>query len=158
MKGAIMAGGLGTRLYPLTYATNKHLLPVYDKPMIFYPIDTLVSAGIDELIVAAGGPHAGDFLPVLRNATTAGRRNLVYAGQEQEVGIAGTLSRCEEFIGGDDVTVIPSDNTTDAAIGLAARCAGSSWRASGATPAPSIASIWSIVTGLRRRRSASRDA
>jgi glucose-1-phosphate thymidylyltransferase len=121
MKGAIMAGGLGTRLYPLTYATNKHLLPVYDKPMIFYPIDTLVSAGIDELIVVVGGPHAGDFLPVLRNATTVGLRSLVYAYQEQEGGIAEALSLCEEFIGGDDVTVILGDNTTDADIGPAVR-------------------------------------
>lgn len=121
MKGAIMAGGLGTRLYPLTYATNKHLLPVYDKPMIFYPITTLVSAGIDEIIVVVGGPHAGDFLPVLRNAATVGLRSLVYAYQEKEGGIAEALSLCEEFIGGDDVTVILGDNTTDADIGPAVR-------------------------------------
>jgi glucose-1-phosphate thymidylyltransferase len=101
MKGAIMAGGLGSRLYPLTYATNKHLLPVYDKPMIFYPIQTLVSAGIDEIIVVTGGPHAGDFLPVLRNAAGVGIRSLVFAYQEKEGGIAEALSLCEEFIGGD---------------------------------------------------------
>ena len=67
MKGVVLAGGLGSRLYPLTYATNKHLLPVYDKPMVFYPIRTLVGAGITEVIVVTGGPHAGDFIGVLKN-------------------------------------------------------------------------------------------
>ena len=121
MKGAIMAGGLGTRLYPLTYATNKHLLPVYDKPMVFYPIQTLVNAGIDEIIIVTGGPHAGHFLPVLRNGSELGVRQLAYAYQTREGGIAEALGLCEEFIGGEDVAVILGDNTTDADIGPAVR-------------------------------------
>jgi glucose-1-phosphate thymidylyltransferase len=121
MKGAIMAGGLGTRLYPLTYATNKHLLPVYDKPMVFYPIQTLVKAGINEIIIVTGGPHAGHFLPVLRNGTEFGVRHLAYAFQAREGGIAEALSLCEEFIGDDSVAVILGDNTTDADIGQAVR-------------------------------------
>jgi glucose-1-phosphate thymidylyltransferase len=121
MKGAIMAGGLGTRLYPLTYATNKHLLPVYDQPMIFYPIQTLVKAGVDEIIVVTGGPHAGHFLPVLRNGANFGLRRLAFAYQEREGGIAEALSLCESFIGDDHVAVILGDNTTDADIGPAVR-------------------------------------
>jgi len=116
MKGVILAGGVGSRLYPLTYATNKHLLPVYDKPMVFYPIRTLVQAGIDEVIVVTGGPHAGDFVRVLRNGKELGLRHLEYAFQEQEGGIAQALSLCEDFADGKEIAVILGDNTTDADI------------------------------------------
>ena len=116
MKGAILAGGLGTRLYPLTYATNKHLLPVYDRPMVFYPIQTLVEAGITEVIIVTGGPHAGHFLRVLRNGTELGLKRLEFTFQEKEGGIAEALGLCEDFAAGDDIAVILGDNTTDASI------------------------------------------
>jgi glucose-1-phosphate thymidylyltransferase len=116
MKGIILAGGLGTRLYPLTYATNKHLLPIYDQPMIYYPISTLVSAGIDHIMIVTGGPHAGHFLRVLKNGNDLGVRHLEYAYQENEGGIAEALALCKEFAAGDDVCVILGDNTTDADI------------------------------------------
>ncbi|OGM13090.1 spore coat protein [Candidatus Woesebacteria bacterium RIFCSPLOWO2_01_FULL_39_23] len=116
MKGVILAGGLGTRLYPLTYATNKHLLPVYDKPMIFYPINTLVQAGIKDVMVVTGGPHAGHFLRVLRNGKELGLNNLAYAVQEGERGIAAALSLAEEYVDGENVCVILGDNCTDADI------------------------------------------
>jgi glucose-1-phosphate thymidylyltransferase len=103
-------------LYPLTHATNKHLLPVYDQPMIYYPISTLVSAGIDEVIVVTGGPHAGHFLPVLRNGKDFGLRHLEYTYQANEGGIAEALGLCEEFADGESVCVILGDNTTDADI------------------------------------------
>lgn len=119
MKGVILAGGLGSRLYPLTYATNKHLLPVYDKPMVFYPISTLVQAGITELIIVTGGPHAGDFVRVLRNGRELGLKHLEYAYQEREGGIAEALSLCEDFADGGDIAVILGDNTTDADISQA---------------------------------------
>ena len=116
MKGIILAGGLGSRLYPLTHATNKHLLPIYDQPMIYYPIATLVNAGIDHVMIVTGGPHAGDFLRVLRNGKHLGVRHLEYSFQEQEGGIAEALGLCEEFADGDDICVILGDNTTDAEI------------------------------------------
>ena len=121
MKGVILAGGLGTRLYPLTHATNKHLLPVFDRPMIYYPIETLVNAGIREVIVVTGGPHAGHFLAVLQNGHGLGLTHLEYAYQESEGGIAQALALCEDFADGESVTVILGDNTTDADIGPAAR-------------------------------------
>jgi glucose-1-phosphate thymidylyltransferase len=116
VKGIILAGGLGTRLYPLTHATNKHLLPVFDQPMVYYPITTLVSAGIDDVIVVTGGPHAGHFLPVLRNGRDFGLRHLEYTYQANEGGIAEALGLCEEFADGEPVCVILGDNTTDADI------------------------------------------
>lgn len=116
MKGIILAGGLGTRLYPLTYATNKHLLPIYDKPMIFYPINTLVSAGIKEVMIVTGGPYAGHFIRVLKNGKELGLTHLEYAYQEKEGGIADALSICEDFCGKESFTVILGDNTTDADI------------------------------------------
>ena len=116
MKGAILAGGKGTRLYPLTHATNKHLLPVFDKPMVYYPIQTLVNAGIKEIIVVTGGPHAGDFLHVLKNGEDFGVDHIEYAYQEAEGGIADALRLCEDFVAGDCVTVILGDNCTDADI------------------------------------------
>jgi len=114
MKGVVLAGGLGTRLYPLTFATNKHLLPVFDKPMVFYPIQTLVKAGIKEILVVTGGPHAGHFLRVLKNGKELGVKHLEYAYQEGEGGIAQALSLAEDFADGGPVTVILGDNTTDA--------------------------------------------
>lgn len=116
MKGAILAGGLGTRLYPLTYATNKHLLPVYDKPMVYYPIQTLIKAGIKDIIVVTGGPHAGHFLRVLKNGKHLGINHLEYAYQEREGGIAEALSLCEDFADKKPLCVILGDNCTDADI------------------------------------------
>lgn len=121
MKGIVLAGGLGTRLYPLTHATNKHLLPVFDKPMIFYPIETLVNAGICEIMVVTGGPHAGDFVRVLKNGKELGLEHLEYAYQEGEGGIAHALSLAEDFADGGSVAVILGDNTTDADIKPAVR-------------------------------------
>lgn len=121
MKGAILAGGLGTRLYPLTYATNKHLLPVFDRPMVFYPIQTLVQAGITEVIIVTGGPHAGHFLRVLRNGKDLGLKHIEFTYQEKEGGIAEALALCEDFADGDDLCVILGDNTTDASIGPAVK-------------------------------------
>lgn len=115
MKGVILAGGLGTRLYPLTYATNKHLLPIYDKPMIFYPIATLVNAGIIEILIISSGPHAGHFIRVLKNGKELGVKHLEYAYQEKpDGGIADALSIGEDFADGDAIAVILGDNTTDA--------------------------------------------
>lgn len=116
MKGVVLAGGLGTRLYPLTYATNKHLLPVFNQPMVYYPIQTLVKAGIEEIMVVTGGPHAGHFLSVLKNGEKLGVRHLEYAFQEGEGGIAAALSLAEDFADGGSIAVILGDNTTDADI------------------------------------------
>lgn len=117
MKGVVLAGGLGTRLYPLTYATNKHLLPVYDEPMVFYPIRTLVNAGIKEILVVTSGPHAGHFIRVLKNGKELGVKHLEYAYQEKpDGGIADALSLAEDFADGGPITVILGDNTTDADI------------------------------------------
>jgi len=116
MKGVILAGGLGTRLYPLTHATNKHLLPVYDKPMVYYPIQTLVNVGIKDIILVIGGPHAGDFIKVLRNGEEFGLNSIQYIYQEGEGGISAAISLTEKAVAGDDITVILGDNTTDADI------------------------------------------
>src|SRR3989344_925718 len=116
MKGVILAGGLGTRLYPLTKATNKHLLPVYNKPMIFYPIETLVKAGIRDIMVVTGGPHCGHLLSILKNGKELGINHLEYAYQEDEGGIADALSLARDFVERDSVTVILGDNTSDADI------------------------------------------
>jgi len=122
MKGVILAGGLGTRMYPLTHATNKHLLPVYDKPMIFYPIETLVNAGITEVMVVSSGPHAGHFLRVLKNGHELGLKHLEYAYQEKpDGGIADALSLAEDFADNGPLTVILGDNTTDADISIPVR-------------------------------------
>lgn len=116
MKGAILAGGLGSRLYPLTHATSKHLLPIYDRPMVYYPIETLVRAGIDDVILVTGGPHAGDYLRVLGNGRHLGLRHLEYTYQEREGGIAEALALCADFADGGPLAVILGDNTTDADI------------------------------------------
>lgn len=117
MKGVILAGGLGTRLYPLTYATNKHLLPVYDKPMVYYPIQTLVNAGIKEILLVASGRHSGDFIHVLKNGKEQGIEHLEYAYQEKpRGGIADALGIAEDFAEGGPVVAILGDNCTDADI------------------------------------------
>lgn len=110
MKGVVLAGGLGTRMYPLTKVTNKHLLPVYNKPMIYYPIRTLVNAGIDEILIVTGGNNAGDFLRLLGNGKEFGLRHLNYTYQEGEGGIAAALSLAEYFADGDKIVVILGDN------------------------------------------------
>lgn len=116
MKGVVTAGGLGTRLYPLTHATNKHLLPIYNKPMIFYPINTLVNAGIKEILVIVGGPHAGHFIRVLKNGEDLGVKHLEFAYQENDGGIAEAISLSEDFADEEPICVILGDNCTDANI------------------------------------------
>ena len=111
MKGVVLAGGLGSRLYPLTKITNKHLLPVFDKPMIYYPIQCLVNAGITEIMVVTGGNYAGHFLQLLRNGSDFGLRRLGYAYQEGEGGIADALKLAEEFADGDSICVVLGDNS-----------------------------------------------
>lgn len=110
MKGVITAGGLGTRLLPMTRVTNKHLLPVYDRPMIFYPIETLAQAGIEDIMIITGGNHAGDFLPLLGNGNEFGLKRLHYTFQVNEGGIAEALSLCRDFVGDDKVIVMLGDN------------------------------------------------
>lgn len=110
MKGIILAGGLGKRLLPLTKITNKHLLPIYNKPMIYYPLQTLVDAGIRDILVVTGGNHAGEFLRLLGNGSEFGLTNLGYAYQESEGGIAHALRLAENFVKTDSVTVILGDN------------------------------------------------
>ncbi len=110
MKGVILAGGLGTRLRPLTLVTNKHLLPVFDRPMVYYPIECLVNAGIDEILIVTGGEFAGDFLKLLKNGKHLGVKHLAYAYQEGEGGIADALKLAEDFADGDKVCVILGDN------------------------------------------------
>ncbi len=110
MKGVVLAGGLGKRLLPLTKITNKHLLPVYDRPMIYYPINKLVEAGIDQIMVVTGGNHAGEFERLLGNGSQFGLDNLRYAYQEGEDGIAAALALTREFVGNDKLCVILGDN------------------------------------------------
>lgn len=121
MKGVITAGGLGTRLRPLTLATNKHLLPVYDQPMIFYPIQTLVNAGITDILITVGGHHAGSFISVLKNGESLGLTHLEYAYQEGEGGIPAAIALAEKFAAGESICVILGDNTTDADISSAVK-------------------------------------
>ena len=110
MKGIVLAGGLGSRLNPLTKVTNKHLLPVYDKPMIYYPIQTLVNAGIRDILVVTGGKNAGDFLRLLGNGKDFGLKHVNYAYQEGEGGIAQALGLAEFFAEGEPICVILGDN------------------------------------------------
>lgn len=120
MKGVVLAGGLGTRLLPLTRVTNKHLLPVYDKPMIFYPLQTLINAGIEEILIVTGGNNAGDFLRLLRNGAEFGLKHLNYTYQEGEGGIAAALSLAEHFAEGGKICVILGDNVIERNIQRAA--------------------------------------
>ena len=116
MKGVILAGGLGSRLLPLTKITNKHLLPVFDKPMIFYPIQTLVDAGIDEIVIVTGGHYAGDFLNLLGNGKEFGLKRINYAYQEGEGGIADALRLAREFTDEEKIAVILGDNILENSI------------------------------------------
>jgi glucose-1-phosphate thymidylyltransferase len=121
IKGVVLAGGLGTRLAPLTRVTNKHLLPVYRKPMIYYPIEKLVRAGLQEIMVVTGGPFAGDFLKLLGNGREFGLKEVHYTYQEGEGGIAEALGLTENFVEGDRVCVILGDNIFSAEIGRGVR-------------------------------------
>jgi glucose-1-phosphate thymidylyltransferase len=110
MKGVVLAGGTGSRLNPLTRVTNKHLLPIYDKPMVYYPIQTLVNAGVHEILLVTGGKNAGDFLRLLGNGRDFGLKHLNYTYQEGEGGIADALALAEHFADGDAICVILGDN------------------------------------------------
>ncbi len=110
MKGVVLAGGLGTRLLPLTRVTNKHLLPVYDRPMVYYPIQCLLDAGINEILIVTGGEHAGDFLKLLGNGKHLGIRELHYTYQEGEGGIADALGLAEDFAEGGKICIVLGDN------------------------------------------------
>src|SRR3954452_6882142 len=116
MKGVVLAGGTGSRLDPLTEVTNKHLLPVYDKPMIFYPIQTLVNAGILDVIVVTTHKHADDFSRVLGDGRNLGLRRLEFACQESEDGVAGALGLAESFVAGDRVCVVLGDNIMESNV------------------------------------------
>jgi len=113
MKGIILAGGLGTRLHPLTKITNKHLLPLYDRPMIYFPIATLAQSGIKEVIIVTGGNNAGDFLRLLGDGSQFGLRQLHYTYQPQEGGIAQAIGLCENYADGGKVAVMLGDNLVD---------------------------------------------
>lgn len=110
MKGVVLAGGTGSRLSPLTRVTNKHLLPIYDKPMVYYPIQTLVNAGIQEILLVTGGKNAGDFLRLLGNGRDFGLKHINYTYQEGEGGIAEALGLAEHFADGEPICVVLGDN------------------------------------------------
>lgn len=116
MKGIVLAGGTGSRLLPLTKVTNKHLLPVYDKPMIYYPIETLVDAGIEQILVVTGGRNSGDFLRLLSNGRQFGLKHIDYTYQEGEGGIADALSLARHFAAGERICVILGDNIIEGSI------------------------------------------
>src|SRR5579875_2440134 len=116
LKGVVLAGGTGSRLFPLTRVTNKHLLPVYDRPMVFYPIQTLVDAGITDILLVTGGHSAGDFLRLLRNGKYFGLQHLSYAYQEGEGGIADALRLAEHFADGQPICVVLGDNIIETNI------------------------------------------
>lgn len=121
MKGIVLAGGLGSRLLPLTAVTNKHLLPVYNQPMVYYPIQTLVNAGIREIMIVTGGNSAGDFLRLLKNGKAFGLKHLDYTYQEGEGGIAAALALCEDFADGEPVCIVLGDNIIEGNICQAVR-------------------------------------
>jgi glucose-1-phosphate thymidylyltransferase len=116
MKGVILAGGLGSRLYPLTKITNKHLLPVYDRPMIHYPIQCLINAGITDILIVTGGNSAGDFLQLLGNGSDFGLKGVNYTYQQGEGGIADALSLAEHFADGEPIAVVLGDNLIEGNI------------------------------------------
>ena len=121
MKGVILAGGIGSRLFPLTRVTNKHLLPVYDRPMIFYPIQTLVNAGITDILLVTGGQNAGDFLRLLGNGKDFGLQHINYTYQQGEGGIADALRLAEYFAAGQKICVVLGDNIIE--TNIVAACA-----------------------------------
>src|ERR671922_2032876 len=127
MKGIVLAGGLGTRLRPLTAVTNKHLLPIYNQPMVYYPVQTLVNAGITDIMIVTGGNSAGDFLKLLGNGKAFGLKHLNYTYQEGEGGIAAALSLVEHFAGDDSICVVLGDNIIQGNI----RAAADDYRAQG---------------------------
>ena len=116
MKGIILAGGIGSRLFPLTRVTNKHLLPVYDRPMIFFPIQTLVNAGITDILLVTGGQNAGDFLRLLGNGKDFGLKHINYTYQQGEAGIADALRLAEYFAAGEKICVVLGDNIIETNI------------------------------------------
>src|SRR5256714_8590090 len=116
MKGVILAGGSGTRMYPLTRITNKHLLPIYDRPMVTYAIEALVGAGVTELMVVTGGTHAGEFFRLLGNGHEYGIDRLFYGYQEEAGGIAAALWLAERFVDRDRVLVILADNVFEGSL------------------------------------------
>ncbi len=116
MKGIVLAGGTGSRLFPLTKITNKHLLPIFDKPMIYYPIQTLVEAGIKDILLVTGGRNSGDFLRLLANGKEFGLAHLNYTYQEGEGGIADALALAEHFADGEKICVILGDNIIEGSI------------------------------------------
>jgi glucose-1-phosphate thymidylyltransferase len=116
MKGIVLAGGTGSRLFPLTKITNKHLLPIFDKPMIYYPIQTLVEAGIKDILLVTGGRNSGDFLRLLANGKEFGLAHLNYTYQEGEGGIADALALAEHFADGEKICVILGDNVIEGSI------------------------------------------
>jgi glucose-1-phosphate thymidylyltransferase len=120
MKGVVLAGGLGSRLSPLTKVTNKHLLPVYNQPMIYYPIKTLINAGIDDIMIVTGGNSAGDFLKLLGNGKEFGLKHVNYTYQENEGGIADALSLVEHFADDEPICVVLGDNIIEGNIRAAA--------------------------------------
>lgn len=121
MKGIVLAGGTGSRLFPLTKITNKHLLPIFDKPMIYYPIQTLVDAGIQDLLIVTGGRNSGDFLRLLANGKEFGLKHINYTYQEGEGGIAEALALAEHFAEGDRICVVLGDNIIEGSIAQAVR-------------------------------------
>jgi len=120
MKGIVLAGGTGSRLFPLTKITNKHLLPIYDRPMIYYPIQTLVDAGIEDIMIVTGGKNSGDFLRLLVNGKHFGLKHINYTYQEGEGGIADALGLCEHFADGQKICVVLGDNIIEGDIRRAA--------------------------------------
>src|SRR5436305_12832085 len=116
MKGIVLAGGTGSRLFPLTKITNKHLLPIYDKPMIYYPIQTLIDAGIKDLLIVTGGRNSGDFLRLLANGKESGLKHINYTYQEGEGGIADALALAEHFAEGSRICVILGDNIIQGSV------------------------------------------
>jgi glucose-1-phosphate thymidylyltransferase len=121
MKGIVLAGGTGSRLFPLTKITNKHLLPIFDKPMVYYPIQTLVEAGVKDILLVTGGRNSGDFLRLLANGKEFGLKHLNYTYQEGEGGIADALALAEHFADGEKVCVILGDNIIEGSIAQAVR-------------------------------------
>ena len=121
MKGVILAGGLGTRLYPLTKITNKHLLPIFDRPMIYYPIEALINAGIRDIMIVTGGKKSGDFLSLIGTGSDFGLKHLTYTYLKGEGGIAEALGLCAHWAAGEPVCVILGDNIIEKNITRAVR-------------------------------------